>query len=51
MQNVFIIEAKVNNNNIKQETHKTKQVIYIVVVNKIIAYTNSYKQKNLNNIM
>ncbi len=48
-QNVFTIETKINSNNIKQETHKTKQVIYIVVVNKIAIYTNNYKQENLNN--
>ncbi len=49
-QYVFTIKAKVNNNNIKQETHRTKRIIYIVVVNKIIAYINNYKQENLNNI-
>ncbi len=49
-QNVFTIEAKINNNNVKQETHKTKQVLYIVIVDKIVAYTNNYKQENLNSI-
>ncbi len=44
---MFTIEAKVNNNNVKQETYKLKQAIYIVVVNKIVAYTNNYKQKIL----
>ncbi len=42
-QNVFIIKAKVNNRDIRQKTHKTKRAIYIVVVNRIVASTNSYK--------
>ncbi len=48
-QNILIIETKVNNNNIEQKTYRTKQAIYIAIVNRIVAYTNSYKQENLNN--
>jgi len=48
-QNIFTIETKVNNNNIEQETHKIKRIIYIVAINKIVAYINNYKQENLNN--
>ncbi len=48
-QNIFTIKTKVDNSNVKQETYKTKQTIYIVIVNKIVAYINNYKQKNLNN--
>ncbi len=47
MQNVFITKIKIDNNNIRQEAHKSKRAIYIVVVSEIIAYFNSYKQKIL----
>ncbi len=47
MQNAFIIKAKVNNNNVKQETHRRKQVIYVAIISEIVAYTNNYKQKIL----
>ncbi len=49
IQNIFIIKAKVNSNNIKQETYKTKQAIYVAIVNKIVANTNNYKQENFDN--
>ncbi len=49
MQNVSTTKAKIDNNNVRQETHKSKRAIYIVVVNRIAMCINSYKQENLNN--
>ncbi len=51
IQNISIIKVKINNNNIEQEIYRTKQTIYIIVVNKIVVYTNSYKQKKSYNIV
>ena len=52
---VLVLQLKLrnlsNSNDVRQEIYRTKQVIYIVIENKIVAYTNNYKQEKFNNII
>jgi len=41
-QNIFLIKAKINNKNVKKDKYKTKLIIYVIILSKIVESYNNY---------
>ena len=48
-QNIFLIKAKINNKNVKKDKYKTKLIIYVIILSKIVESYNNYRQENIYN--